>query len=526
MITAVGGVFDGEAEVARELPQDGTPVEDPLVEERQVRTFEFGDRLSPVVDVDVGGVRRKVADAGRPIFVEEKKLKIGRQVRTINSAEQAQSGDRIFHQTAFVAFEAQLDAFLAGKVTVTLKLRNGGLPLRLGRLAGADHTFAPGWPGEDAKSPATERAGVTEIFVECLPAEGDFFGAVHEVEVGTELEALQAGRAQGGGPKFRAVLAEGVRPEFDAVEAIVAEASEAGLGFGVREAPAEAESDHRARSMARVRKRYKSVAKGVTRWHGAVESTMSENFDLRNWLRDWRFDPENPARIVHGDDGREVLQVRTPLGVEQYELEGRPDGVRPHNAESALDFYRERLARLDQQGKAETFALSNGECAELFDESLLYYFRYLHLFQLRRWKRVIRDTNRNLALFDFVQTHAKRESDRRHLEQWRSYLLRMNVVARAMVEWEAGRHGEALRVVRETIARIEALPDLETETFTTERDRSLEALRELVAQIEQTRPLSEVERLERELTQAVSAEKFEQAASLRDRIRVLRTRVV
>jgi hypothetical protein len=253
---------------------------------------------------------------------------------------------------------------------------------------------------------------------------------------------------------------------------------------------------------------------------------MSENFDLKKWLRDWPFDPENSARIVHGDDGREVMQVRTPLGVEQYELEGRPDGARPHNAESALDFYRERLARLDQQGKAETFVLNAGECAELSDESLLYYFRYLHLFHLRRWKRVIRDTNRNLALFDFVHAHAKRESDRQHLEQWRPYLLRMNVVARAMVEWEAGRHGEALRVVRETIARIEALTDLDTETFDTERQRSLEALRELVAQIEQTQPLSEVERLERELVQAVSAEKFEQAASLRDRIRVLRSRDV
>ena len=253
---------------------------------------------------------------------------------------------------------------------------------------------------------------------------------------------------------------------------------------------------------------------------------MSENFDLKRWLRDWPYDPENTARIVPGGDGREVMQVRTPLGVEQYELEGRPDGARPHNAESALDFYRERLARLDQQGKAGTFSLNAGECAELFDESLLYYFRYLHLFQLRRWKRVVRDTARNVTLFDFVHQHAKREGDRRHLEQWRPYLLRMNVVARAMQEWEAGRHGEALRQVREMITRIEGLADLETETFATERERSLEALRELVAQIEQTQPLSEVERLERELNKAVTAENFEQAAALRDRIRALRAQMV
>jgi excinuclease UvrABC helicase subunit UvrB len=130
-----------------------------------------------------------------------------------------------------------------------------------------------------------------------------------------------------------------------------------------------------------------------------------------------------------------------------------------------------------------------------------------------------------LALFDFVHKYGKRETDRQHLEQWRPYLLRMHAVARGMVEWEGGHHAEALRIVRDTIARIEALADLETETFTTERERSLEALRDLAGQIEQTQPLSEVERLERELSKAVAAEKFEQAASLRDRIRALRTRV-
>ena len=41
-------------------------------------------------------------------------------------------------------------------------------------------------------------------------------------------------------------------------------------------------------------------------------------------------------------DGREVMQVRLPLGIEQYELSGRPDGHRPHDAESAFDYHLER----------------------------------------------------------------------------------------------------------------------------------------------------------------------------------------
>lgn len=252
---------------------------------------------------------------------------------------------------------------------------------------------------------------------------------------------------------------------------------------------------------------------------------MSKTFDLRDWLSDWPYDPEKTARIVHGSDGREVMQVRTPLGFEQFELQGRPDGGRPHNAESAFDFQRARLARQEAQGKADSFSLNVNECAELFEEGVLYYFRYLHLFQLQDWSRAIRDTARNLSLFDFVHQHAKREQDRLHLEQWRPYLLRMNAIARAMVEWESNRHDAALRIAREAIAKIEALSELEIEAFQYERQRSQEALQDLIKQIQKTQPLSELELLERELHKAVETEQFERAATLRDRIRALRTKV-
>jgi len=249
---------------------------------------------------------------------------------------------------------------------------------------------------------------------------------------------------------------------------------------------------------------------------------MLKPFDLRDWLRDWPYDPERNARIVRGSDGREIMQVRTPLGIEQLELQGRPDGLRPHNAESALDFYQAKFDRLSAQGKADAFHLSPSECAELFEEGTLVYLRYLHLFQLRDWPRAIRDTDRNLRLFDFVHEHARREEDRHHLEQWRPYLLRMNAIARSMLEWENGRHTAALQIARDAITRIEALPEQENETFQYERQRSLEALQDLIQQIEQTQPLSEMELLERELHQAVEAEEFERAATLRDRIRLLR----
>ena len=244
--------------------------------------------------------------------------------------------------------------------------------------------------------------------------------------------------------------------------------------------------------------------------------------DIHQLLRDWPFDPSKPSRIVHGEDGREILQIRLPLGIEQYELDGRPDGARPHARESLLDHHVARLAEAKSLGQEERFVLSPEQCAELFTEGTLYYFRYLHLFQLHDWPRTIRDTSRNIRLFDFVHRYADREEDQMHLEKWRPYILRMNAVAEAMFHLDQRDHAKAGRAVREAIERIEALEEIDNETFHFEQQRSLIALREVVEQVEKLRPVSAAERLERELQRAIEKQEFERAAELRDRIRDLR----
>jgi hypothetical protein len=234
---------------------------------------------------------------------------------------------------------------------------------------------------------------------------------------------------------------------------------------------------------------------------------MNESADLRKILKSWPYDPEHDARIIRGDDNRELLQVRTPLGVEQYEMDGRPDGLSPHGMESALEYYLQRL---------------NQECSELFQEGTLYYFRYVRLFQLKDWARTIRDTARNLRAFDFLHRYARREEDQQFLEKWRPYILRVHASAGAMLELEKGAYDEAAKITREAIRKVESLDDLEDDTFKFERERSLMALRELVSQIQKNRPLSELERLEHQLRRAIDKQEFERAARLRDRIRELR----
>jgi hypothetical protein len=249
---------------------------------------------------------------------------------------------------------------------------------------------------------------------------------------------------------------------------------------------------------------------------------MNDSFDLQPLLASWPYDPENDARLLRGRDGREILQVRTPLGIEQYELEGRPDGARPHGMETALDYYRQQFERLKGTEKAESFKLSSKQCSELFNEGTLYYFRYVRLFQLKDWTRTIRDTARNLQAFDFVHRHAASEEDQMFLEKWRPYILRVNASAAAMLALEQRAYEKALGHLQETISRIEALPDLEDETFQFERERSLLALRELLSQVQKNRPMSELEQLEHQLRRAVERQEFERAAVLRDRIRLLR----
>jgi hypothetical protein len=249
---------------------------------------------------------------------------------------------------------------------------------------------------------------------------------------------------------------------------------------------------------------------------------MSDSDDLRRFLKSWPYDPENDARTTRGEDGREILQVRTPLGIEQFELDGRPDGERPHGHESALEYHAERLEAAKAAGHEREFELSPQECAELFHEGTLYYFRYVRLFQLRDWVRTVRDTSRNLRAFDFVHRYAQRQEDQQFLEKWRPYILRINASAAAMLEVDRHAYDRALRLADEALQKIQALEDIEDETFSVERDRSMASLRELAAQIKKNRPLSELEQLEHQLRRAIDRQEFERAAQLRDRIRELR----
>jgi len=246
---------------------------------------------------------------------------------------------------------------------------------------------------------------------------------------------------------------------------------------------------------------------------------MKRSDDIGAILAAWPYDPEHDARIITSDQGRPMLQIRTVLGLEQLELDGRPDGQRPYGEETVFEYYQKKLELAKMGGSEADFELDAKECSELFNEGTLFYFRYLRMFQLQDWQRTVRDTARNLRVFDFIHRYAKDEDDQTFLEKWRPYVIRVNATAETMIAMEQNAFERALHIVTEAIEKIENLEEIQDETFSFEKERAISVLQDLSKNIRKAKPVSPLEKLERELKEAIERQDFEKAAVLRDRIR-------
>src|SRR6476469_3131494 len=242
------------------------------------------------------------------------------------------------------------------------------------------------------------------------------------------------------------------------------------------------------------------------------------SLDLNSLLKDWPHEPGAiKVRKVPGLDGREKLQLRIDLGLLQMEMDGRPDGQRPHNCESYLVYHQRRAVRAAQRG--EDYELTAEQCGELQQEGIQYSHRYLSLFQIDEFEGVIRDTQRNLDLFTFVDEHSNREELVWSFQQFRPYVLMMNTRARVSILLAAGKSGEAIREIGKGRDRIvefyqhSAFPELEA------KSSEIAFLDEWLDEVRAKRPLTKLEEMEREMERAIAGERYERAAELRDAIR-------
>ena len=243
--------------------------------------------------------------------------------------------------------------------------------------------------------------------------------------------------------------------------------------------------------------------------------------DISDLLKDWPFDPDNNVRIINIGKERDVMQVRQPMGIEQYELDGRPDGIRPFGNVTFLNRLQNQLKdHIVSFGNETGFSISEEDFIMLQNEGILFYYRYLHLFQISDFKRTARDTEHNLRICDFVEKYAGEEVEAEAILQYKPYILRMHAVARAMTILNDNVRDEAVQVLEDAIDEIEVMEEVDTPAFKFEKIRSIQYLQSTLKQIADGED-DPVNDLQQELEQAVEAEEYERAAELRDRIKEL-----
>ncbi len=204
------------------------------------------------------------------------------------------------------------------------------------------------------------------------------------------------------------------------------------------------------------------------------------------------------------------------------EVEGRPDGRRPEGFESLLEYQQDRLQRYaGQGGGTEGFVLSPDECRALREEAVQYYHRYVGLLAVGDHAGVVRDTTRNLALFDLCRQHAATEQDRDMLEQFRPYVVMMCVRGEAEGALAEGQSKKALAAIDAGLEKIRTVLEQAGRGASFEQASEVQLLRGMRDALVPKLPVSQRMELQERLRAAIDAENYELAALLRDELRLL-----
>ncbi|MEX2186966.1 MAG: UvrB/UvrC motif-containing protein [Pirellulales bacterium] len=228
-------------------------------------------------------------------------------------------------------------------------------------------------------------------------------------------------------------------------------------------------------------------------------------------LRAWPHEPgELAARIVKGDDGRPVLQMRLDMGVLQMETTGRPDGARPAGAETFYDVLAEQAFRESE------FTLSDEQCNEVDREFVQYYHRRTCWLALREFRRAVEDADHTLALMDISRKHSEDQEWTLSHEQYRPFVLFHRTQAAALAELEDNGANSAIDEINkglDDVRKVFVEYDAEDHFEDDDLVQKLRELRESVREHYEVGPT-----LDEQLSEAVAQEDYEQAAKLRDQL--------
>ncbi len=250
------------------------------------------------------------------------------------------------------------------------------------------------------------------------------------------------------------------------------------------------------------------------------------DFDISQLLEHWEYQPgQVVVRKFKAKDGQEKIQLRVDLGLIQMNADGRPDGKRPFGYTSLLEYHQARLYKYvaAHEGSDEGFVLKPEECAKLQLEALQYHHRYICLLQLEDYAGVIRDAERNLAVFEFVEKHAESEELAWSLKQFQPQLLMILTRARGAQALKSDDYTQAFRIIEEGLEQIRAFYREHANAEAAEQSNEILSLEDWLEEVRARRPLSQRERLERALNEAVKTENYEKAAKVRDELKNLKS---
>lgn len=254
---------------------------------------------------------------------------------------------------------------------------------------------------------------------------------------------------------------------------------------------------------------------------------------LDHLFAEWPYEfGEVSARLVQGGDGRELLQLRVEMGVLQMETRGRPDGTRPGDCDTMLDFLRKEAARVGAE-----FALDDRQCLEIDREFVQFFHRRIAWLAVRDFAQAVADADHTLALMDFCTDHSPDESWTEVHEQYRPFVLFHRTQAEALATLEQAEATAAIAVIDKGIEQIgelftfdevanelagelaEELPselagELAGELEDNELIANLREMKNTIVEQYDVQPS-----LHEQLAEAVAAEQYELAARLRDQMR-------
>ncbi len=195
----------------------------------------------------------------------------------------------------------------------------------------------------------------------------------------------------------------------------------------------------------------------------------------------------------------------------QLEVEGRPDGTRPHGEESFYDFLVSQSLL-----EGDDLVLTDEQCTEVDREFVQFYHRRICWLKLQEYRQAVADADHTLGLMDFCVKHSPDENWTVSHEQYRPFVMFHRIQAAALAELEDSGPEAAVHQLNLGLKRLQQLFNDHDAEEQFEEDELVKRLTELRESLR--REYSVGRTLHEQLADAVASEQYELAAQLRDEL--------